>query len=87
MQVDSRVQCSRFPKAKDEGWWVVLGEVDGAELFALKRVGFFRDKSRVSLAFTVPSQSCRKILSVYVMSDCYLGLDQQCEMYLNFIIS
>lgn len=65
---------------------MVLGEVDGAELLALKRVGFFRDKSRVSLVFTVPQQSCRKILSVYVISDCYLGLDQQCELCLNFII-
>lgn len=65
----------------------MLGEVDGAELYALKRTGFFRNKKRLSLAFTVPQQSCRKILSVYVMSDCYLGVDQQCELYLNFIIS
>lgn len=66
---------------------MVLGEVDGAELLALKRVGFFRDKTRVSLAFTVPNHSCRRIYSIYVMSDCYLGLDQQCELYLNFIVA
>lgn len=66
---------------------MVLGEVDGAELLALKRLGFFFEKTRVSLAFTVPHHSCRKIYSVYVISDCYLGLDQQCELYFNFIIT
>ncbi len=64
----------------------MLGEVDSAELLALKRIGFFREKSRASLAFTVPHQSCRKIYSLYVISDCYIGLDQQCELYFNFTI-
>ena len=85
-QADSKALCSRFSKTKDEGWWVLLGEVDKSELLALKRLGFFSSKSRLSLAFTVPEYSCRKIYSVYVMSDCYLGLDQQCELYINFSI-
>ena len=86
MQVESKALCSRFSKAKDEGWWVILGEVDGGELLALKRLGFFSEKNRISLAFTVPHHSCRKIYSVYVISDCYLGLDQQCEVCLDFVI-
>ena len=86
-QVDSKALCSRFSKAKDEGWWVMLGEIDSGELLALKRVGFFSDRTKVSLAFTVPEHSSRKILSVYVISDCYLGLDQQFELPLNFNIN
>lgn len=86
MQVDIKALCSRFSKAKDEGWWVLLGEVDGGELLALKRLGCFSGRSRVSLAFTVPNHSCRKIYSVYLISDCYLGLDQQFELYFNFTI-
>ncbi len=66
---------------------MLLGEIDAGELVALKRLGFFSEKSRVSLAFTVPDHSCRKIYSVYVISDCYLGLDQQCELCFNFIIA
>jgi activating signal cointegrator complex subunit 3 len=84
VQIDSKTLCSRFSKAKDEGWWVVLGEIDSGELLALKRIGFFSDRTRVSLAFTAPQHSCRKILSVYVISDSYLGLDQQFELSLNF---
>ena len=83
-QIDSRAHCPHFPKSKDEGWWLVLGEVDSAELLALKRIGFIREKTRASLAFVVPDQSCRKIYSLYIMSDCYIGLDQQCELYFNF---
>ena len=86
-QITSKAYCPHFPKVKDEGWWVVLGEVDAAELLALKRLGFIRNRTRVSLAFSAPYQSCRKIYSLYLMSDCYLGLDQQCELYLDFKIT
>ena len=64
-----------------------MGAVDNGELLALKRIGFLRDNTRVSLAFSVPQQSCRQIYSLYLMSDCYLGLDQQCEISISFTIS
>ena len=66
---------------------MLLGEVDSGELLALKRIGFFSERTRISLAFTAPHESCRKIYSVYVISDCYLGLDQQLELYFNFTIN
>ena len=74
----------RFPKAKDEGWWLVLGEVDSKELLALKRLGFIRGRTRTSLAFRSPEESCWAIYSLYLVSDCYLGLDQQVELCFNF---
>ncbi len=66
---------------------MVLGEVDDGELLALKRIGSFKEKTKVSLTFGVPYSTCRKIYSLYLMSDCYLGIDQQCELYLSFLIS
>ena len=85
---DRHAHAPRFPKAKDEGWWLVLGEVDSGELLALKRVGFIHGrptargpgKTKVSLGFPAPPYACRKIYSVYLVSDCYLGLDQQYEL-------
>ena len=74
----------RFPKSKDEGWWLVLGEVDSGELLALKRLGAIRGKTRTSLAFSSPEECCRQIYSLYLISDCYLGLDQQFELCFNF---
>jgi len=70
---DLRAYAPRFPKVKDEGWWVILGEVDSRELLALKRLGGVREKSRVSLALYVPKEPCRKIYTVYLISDCYVG--------------
>ena len=69
---------------KDEGWWLLLGEVDSGELLALKRVGFFREKTKVSLALCAPEERCRKIYTLYLLSDCYLGLDQQFDLCFNF---
>ena len=37
---DSHAHAPRFPKAKDEGWFLVLGDVEQYEVVALKRVGY-----------------------------------------------
>ena len=82
----SRAHAPKFPKAKDEGWWVLIGEVDSGELVALKRLGYIRSKTKTTLAFATPDEPCRKIYSLYLISDCYLGLDQQVDMHLNFVV-
>ncbi|XP_076004539.1 activating signal cointegrator 1 complex subunit 3 [Genypterus blacodes] len=80
---DSKAQAPRFPKAKDEGWFLVLGEVDHRELLAVKRVGFVRHHTAVSVAFYTPEKTGRCIYTLYLMSDSYLGLDQQYDIRLN----
>ncbi|XP_048008746.1 activating signal cointegrator 1 complex subunit 3 [Megalobrama amblycephala] len=82
---DSRAQAPRFPKPKDEGWFLVLGEVEKKELLAIKRVGFIRNRSSVSVAFYTPEKTGRCIYTLYLMSDSYLGLDQQYDLHLNII--
>ncbi|XP_058504063.1 activating signal cointegrator 1 complex subunit 3 [Solea solea] len=80
---DSKAQAPRFPKAKDEGWFLVMGEVDRRELVALKRVGYVRNHSSVSVAFFTPEKTGKCIYTMYLMSDSYLGLDQQYDVRLN----
>uniref|UniRef100_A0A672FSE4 Activating signal cointegrator 1 complex subunit 3 n=1 Tax=Salarias fasciatus TaxID=181472 RepID=A0A672FSE4_SALFA len=80
---DSKAQAPRFPKVKDEGWFVILGEVERRELLAVKRVGFVRNQSAVSVAFYTPERTGKCIYTVYLMSDSYLGLDQQYDVRLN----
>ena len=75
----------RFPKLKDEGWFLILGEVDKRELMAVKRVGFVRTHHDASISFFTPETPGRYIFTLYLMSDCYLGLDQQYDIYLNVI--
>uniref|UniRef100_A0A8B9PMV7 Activating signal cointegrator 1 complex subunit 3 n=1 Tax=Apteryx owenii TaxID=8824 RepID=A0A8B9PMV7_APTOW len=75
----------RFPKVKDEGWFLILGEIDKKELFALKRIGYVRTRNTVSVAFYTPETSGKYIYTLYLMSDSYLGMDQQYDIYLNII--
>ncbi|XP_016378084.1 activating signal cointegrator 1 complex subunit 3-like, partial [Sinocyclocheilus rhinocerous] len=82
---DSKAQAPRFPKPKDEGWFLVLGEVEKKELLAIKRVGFIRNHSSVSVAFYTPEKTGKCIYTLYLMSDSYLGLDQQYDIHLNII--
>ncbi|KAJ8290873.1 hypothetical protein GJAV_G00018670 [Gymnothorax javanicus] len=80
---DSKAMAPRFPKLKDEGWFLVLGEVEKKELLALKRVGYVRNQSTASIAFYTPEKTGRCIYTLYLMSDSYLGLDQQYDIHLN----
>lgn len=68
----------RFPKIKEEGWWVIVGDTANNELLALRRISF-GDRADVKLKCP-PSASPRprrQALAVYVVSDSYIGLDQE----------
>uniref|UniRef100_A0A8C5UKZ0 Activating signal cointegrator 1 complex subunit 3 n=1 Tax=Malurus cyaneus samueli TaxID=2593467 RepID=A0A8C5UKZ0_9PASS len=80
-----KAMAPRFPKAKDEGWFLILGEVDKKELIALKRTGYVRKQNTVSVAFYTPETPGKCIYTLYLMSDSYLGMDQQYDIYLNIV--
>jgi len=73
----STAYAPRFPKPKDEGWFLTLGLTDQQELLALKRIVIQRNKCSQQLGFSTPERPGRIILSLYFLSDCYVGLDQQ----------
>nr|XP_010936311.1 DExH-box ATP-dependent RNA helicase DExH14 isoform X2 [Elaeis guineensis] len=74
-RLTSRAFAPRFPKIKDEAWWLVLGNVTTSELYALKRVSFSdRLFTRMELPPTVINPQETKLILV---SDCYLGLEQE----------
>ncbi|CAI7794745.1 unnamed protein product [Closterium sp. NIES-54] len=66
---------------KEEGWWVVVAAADSPTLLALKRVSFTH---RLTTRLHVPELlSSVKQLSVHLISDCYVGLDQQVTVPTN----
>ncbi|XP_067947323.1 activating signal cointegrator 1 complex subunit 3-like [Watersipora subatra] len=71
------------PKPKYKGWVIVNGHVESGELWALKRVGFVRGQTSVSLSIVTPYMAGRHIFTIYVLSDSYLGLDQQFDLHLE----
>lgn len=70
--------CMLLCQVKEEGWWLVLGDVDTHELLALKRISF-ADLTTARLTFPVINGAGREMAGVtlFFVSDSYLGLDQQ----------
>ncbi|KAL5009476.1 hypothetical protein ScPMuIL_011781 [Solemya velum] len=82
---ESRAFTQKFPKPKDAGWILVLGEIENKEVIALKRIGYIRNQSKSQLAFYTPEKTGRVIYTLYMMSDAYLGLDQQLDIPLEIL--
>ncbi|KAK7272679.1 hypothetical protein RJT34_29429 [Clitoria ternatea] len=70
------VDAPRYPKAKEEGWWLVVGDPETHLLLAIKRVSLQR-KLKAKLEFTAPADTGRKSYVLYFMCDSYMGCDQE----------
>ncbi|XP_023246702.1 activating signal cointegrator 1 complex subunit 3 [Copidosoma floridanum] len=85
-QSQLRAHCPRFHRPKDEGWFLILGDVENRELWALKRVAGINGPRKMHyLQFKTPSCPGPMRLQFYVMSDCYIGFDQQYSVLINVI--
>ncbi|XP_065652394.1 activating signal cointegrator 1 complex subunit 3 isoform X2 [Hydra vulgaris] len=79
----SKAYAPLFSKSKDEGWFFLLGEIDCKDILALKRVSFIHKESTVNLGFYAPEDRGNKIFTLYLMSDSYLGMDQQYDLFFD----
>ncbi|KNA14581.1 hypothetical protein SOVF_105940 [Spinacia oleracea] len=70
------VDALRYPQAKEEGWWLVVGDTKSNQLLAIKRVTLKR-KSKVKLDFLAPADVGKRTYTLYYMCDSYLGCDQE----------
>lgn len=80
-----RAITPKFNKPKDENWLLVLEQRSNNELTAMKRCSNVKLNSKTfeRLFFTCPSEPDRYIYTLYFMSDCYMGLDQQFDIYIE----
>lgn len=77
-----RVFSPRYPKRKDEGWWLVVGDTKNNLLLAIKRVSLQR-KLKAKLDFAAPSEAGKKSYTIYLMCDSYMGCDQEYNFTLD----
>ncbi|GJW78543.1 DExH-box ATP-dependent RNA helicase DExH12-like protein [Tanacetum coccineum] len=77
------VDAPRYPKTKEEGWWLVVGDTKSNQLLAIKRVSLQR-KAKVKLDVTVPSEAGKKNFMLYFMCDSYMGCDQEYGFSVDF---
>ncbi|XP_074592624.1 DExH-box ATP-dependent RNA helicase DExH14 isoform X2 [Curcuma longa] len=77
----SRAFVPRYPKVKNEAWWLVLGNATSSELYALKRVSFSgQTVTRMELP---PSKINFQETKLFLVSDCYIGYEQECPIEIH----
>eukprot|EP00055_Hartaetosiga_balthica_P010039 m.41520 g.41520 ORF g.41520 m.41520 type:complete len:2056 (-) comp7002_c0_seq1:116-6283(-) len=72
-----KAYAPKFPKPIDESWWLVVGDVETKELFALKRLPPIRKHTTTTISFFTPEEKGQYKLGIFLMSSVYLGMDQQ----------
>ncbi|KAH0544469.1 hypothetical protein FGG08_001366 [Glutinoglossum americanum] len=72
---DTTVHAPFYPQTKMENWWLVVGEEKSKSLLAIKRVTIGK-KLNMRLEFVVPTPGDHE-LSLYLMCDSYVGVDQE----------
>jgi pre-mRNA-splicing helicase BRR2 len=75
------VMAPLFPKDKTEEWWLVLGNAEKNQLYAIKRVPLAK-KARVKLDFTLAEPGDYD-MTLYFMCDSYAGCDQEFALSLH----
>eukprot|EP01127_Copromyxa_protea_P008859 TRINITY_DN2045_c0_g2_i1.p1 TRINITY_DN2045_c0_g2~~TRINITY_DN2045_c0_g2_i1.p1 ORF type:complete len:2126 (-),score=516.29 TRINITY_DN2045_c0_g2_i1:21-6239(-) len=81
---ESGAYVPQFPKKKEEGWWLILGDPNTGELIALRRVNG-KGKSETQLLFDAPLEPGHYHYYLYFLCDCYIGLDQQFDIKFEVI--
>ncbi|BHF63398.1 hypothetical protein SprV_0200639000 [Sparganum proliferum] len=71
-----------FPQKREEGWWVVIGELKSNSLLAIKRLAVSKS-TKVRLDLVAPSQAGRHEFTLFFMSDAYMGCDQEYRFTLD----
>merc|ERR1719253_2061538 len=71
-----KVSAPLFPKEKRESWWIVVGDTKTNSLLSLKRVTLQRTQ-KLMLEFLAPEDPGDYNLTLFCMSDSYLGCDQE----------
>lgn len=74
---DATVHAPFYPTKKMENWWLVVGDDKTRNLLAIKRVTIGRELS-VRLEYTVATPGEHN-LKLFLMSDSYVGVDQERE--------
>jgi len=76
-----KVHAPRFPKSKEEGWWLVVGDPASNSLLCIKRITL-QLKAQVKLDFVAPDAG-EYAYTLYLMCDSYLGCDQEYDLKLS----
>jgi pre-mRNA-splicing helicase BRR2 len=81
-----KVAAPLFPNEKREGWWIVIGDTKTNSLLSLKRVNLQR-RQKTMLEFMAPDEPGDYNLTLFCMSDSYLGCDQEYSVPISVAVA
>ncbi len=73
------VRSARYTNDKTESWWLLVGDKRTNALLSIKRITLLA-QARVKLQFAAPESSGEHVLTLYFVSDSYLGCDQEYDV-------
>ena len=79
------VSAPLYPFEKKEAWWIIVGDTSSNTLHAVKRVNLVQ-KQKVALEFLAPEEAGDYNLTLFCMSDSYLGCDQEYSVPLSVAV-
>jgi len=85
-EVTGPVIAPLFPQKREENWWVVIGDTKTNTLHSIKRLTL-NQKAKIKLDYTAPSTINSHSYVLYLMSDAYVGCDQEYKFQINVVNS
>ena len=77
-----KVAAPLFPSEKKENWWLVVGDASTNLLLSVKKVTLGKS-AKLNLEFLAPEEAGDYDLTLFCMSDSYLGCDQEFPISLS----
>lgn len=79
------VVAPHFPSCKDEAWWIVIGNPSEKLLLGIKRIAPKPGQSNIiyNVEFAAPPSGGSYSLKAYLISDCWIGCDQEFDLDLH----
>lgn len=84
---DGRIYAPKFPKVQYESWWLILGDANTDTLIDMRRVNVRSGPQaeitqiiNTSLKLDAPEKEGKYKYNVFLISDGYMGIDQQYDI-------
>ncbi|KAH7695135.1 Type III restriction enzymeres subunit family protein [Aphelenchoides avenae] len=74
---NTQAYAPKYPKEKTAGWIILLGDKASGKVLACQKVPPINGGKDVRFFFRAPEMPGLYTLTLFVMSDAYLGIDQE----------
>uniref|UniRef100_A0A914CEE6 Activating signal cointegrator 1 complex subunit 3 n=1 Tax=Acrobeloides nanus TaxID=290746 RepID=A0A914CEE6_9BILA len=85
-RMNSEAYCPKFPKEKTAGWIVLMGEKKTNKIMGFTKIPPICGKTEIRLDFKTPDMPGSYKFTFFLMSDSYLGIDQEYDIFCHITI-